>query len=590
MAKDEFEPGKNLGEEIKGLTRQELVDLVIELAGVIRAEAGDGYRGGVYPENLRRDAEGELVIGDGHESNWEGQELDFIAPELYWHGTKSQAADVYSLGLVLYYGLTGGRLPFAGESANPQLARMGGKAVCAPKGCSPRLREVLEKALAFQEAERYQSVGEFAVMLESCRDNKYLEGADGAKGIFHKEDTDLSEMEKLMMEIIGGSDAQASEPALDWEPEAPGAETIAKESAGADRTQAPEMVLDWEPEDAKAELDPEAFMRDFLAVEAPQREKEDLPPVSAEDLVAEYFGQPDEPEEETAQKPVKEEKPAPAVRTTDETETEDVRVYEPGKEKRQPIPVLVEEKNPALAPVVPKHQPRRTEVKYSSDPVKSREIGEQVQRRRKRPVVVVLLLCIVLVGVAAVAGIFLRDLSRRPDESIGTRTVTTPTPGDNAPQLGVDGTGSIVTPMPDPLIGTAEVRYEVVIDDAGWIEARAKAESMGGHLVVITSPMELEKVAEAIGQAGLARAWIGCYRFNGNYTWETDEYISYYPWDDGEPSEVDAFDGAAEDFIMLWNHNGWCYNDCRENPAADFPDYYSGSIGFVVEYGVGEKK
>ena len=41
---------------------------------------------------------------------------------------------------------------------------------------------------------------------------------------------------------------------------------------------------------------------------------------------------------------------------------------------------------------------------------------------------------------------------------------------------------------------------------------------------------------------------------------------------------------------MLWNHNGWCYNDCRENPARDFPEYYSGSIGFVVEYGVGEKQ
>ncbi len=301
---------------------------------------------------------------------------------------------------------------------------------------------------------------------------------------------------------------------------------------------------------------------------------------SAEDLIAEFFGRTDAPEAPER----------PATAPAPEAESEVVRVYEPGREKRQPIPILVEEKNPVLAPVVPKHQPRRPEVQYSSDPVKSREIGQEVQKRRKRPVLVVLLLCLLLVGVAGVAGLFLREMSRRPDESIGTMTVSTPTPGDNAPQLGENGTGSIVTPLPDPLIGSTEVRYEVVLSDAGWIEARAIAESMGGHLVVITSPMELEKVAEAIGQAGLARAWIGCYRFNGNYTWESDEYVSYYPWDDGEPSEVDGYDGAAEDFIMLWNHNGWCYNDCRENPAGDFPDYYSGSIGFVVEYGVGEKK
>ena len=65
MAKNEFEPGKNLGEELKGLSRQELCQLVIELCAVIRGEAGAAYRGGVYPENLRRDAAGELVIGDG---------------------------------------------------------------------------------------------------------------------------------------------------------------------------------------------------------------------------------------------------------------------------------------------------------------------------------------------------------------------------------------------------------------------------------------------------------------------------------------------------------------------------------------------
>ena len=327
-------------------------------------------------------------------------------------------------------------------------------------------------------------------------------------------------------------------------------------------------------------LSDEQALESYLAPGPAEVPEKDPIAESAEDLIAEFFGRTDAPEAPER----------PATAPAPEAESEVVRVYEPGREKRQPIPILVEEKNPVLAPVVPKHQPRRPEVQYSSDPVKSREIGQEVQKRRKRPVLVVLLLCLLLVGVAGVAGLFLREMSRRPDESIGTMTVSTPTPGDNAPQLGENGTGSIVTPLPDPLIGSTEVRYEVVLSDAGWIEARAIAESMGGHLVVITSPMELEKVAEAIGQAGLARAWIGCYRFNGNYTWESDEYVSYYPWDDGEPSEVDGYDGAAEDFIMLWNHNGWCYNDCRENPAGDFPDYYSGSIGFVVEYGVGEKK
>ena len=210
MARTEYEPGKNLGEEIKGLGRQAVFDLVLEVCKVIRSEAGDRYRGGVYPENLRRDAAGELVIGDGRASDWDGQELDFIAPELYWHGKESQAADVYSTALLLYYGLTGGKLPFEGESSNAQLTRMSGKAIKAPKGCGPRLTEVIEKALAFREEDRYQSVDELAVMLDSCAENKYLRGEEAARGIFRKDAGELSEMEKMMMSIIGGG--EPSEP------------------------------------------------------------------------------------------------------------------------------------------------------------------------------------------------------------------------------------------------------------------------------------------------------------------------------------------------------------------------------------------
>ncbi len=548
MAKGEFEPGKNLGEDIGGMSRQEICELVIELCRVIRSEAGGEYRGGVYPENLRRDAAGELVIGDGHEGSWEGQELEFIAPELYWNGKRSQAADVYSLGLLLYYGLSGGKLPFEGESSNAQLTRMSGKKITAPKGCGVRLAEILEKAVAFREEERYQSADELAVVLESCLGNKYLD--EGARGIFRKDDGELSEIEKMMMAIISGEAGEAP----------------AEENAA-------------ETEEAVRQLPAEEAMEEILAQHAPEKPEKDILAESAEDLVAEFFGRGLEDEDETAA-PVR---PAPAP----DPEVDDVRVYEPGREKRQPIPILTEEKNPELAPVVPRYQPRHAAVKYSDDPERSRQIGEEVQKRRMRPVLVAALLCVLLLGVAAVAGLFLRDLSSRPDTSIGTMSVSTPTPGDNAPQLGENGTGSIVTPLPDPLIG-GEVRYEVFVDDAGWIDARAKAESAGGHLAVITSPRELEKVAEAIGKAGLARAWIGCYRFNGQYTWETDEYVSYYPWDENEPSEIDAYDGAAEDFIMLWNRNGWSYIDCRENPAADFPEYYSGSIGYVVEYGVGE--
>ena len=35
-----------------------------------------------------------------------------MAPEVFWSGTLDASADVYSLGLLLYAGVSGGRLPF----------------------------------------------------------------------------------------------------------------------------------------------------------------------------------------------------------------------------------------------------------------------------------------------------------------------------------------------------------------------------------------------------------------------------------------------------------------------------------------------
>ena len=42
---------------------------------------------------------------------------------------------------------------------------------------------------------------------------------------------------------------------------------------------------------------------------------------------------------------------------------------------------------------------------------------------------------------------------------------------------------------------------------------------------------------------------------------------------------------GVEDYIMLWNNNGWGYNDNRNDPIADYPEWYSGTVGFICEYG-----
>ena len=58
----------------------------------------------------------------------------------------------------------------------------------------------------------------------------------------------------------------------------------------------------------------------------------------------------------------------------------------------------------------------------------------------------------------------------------------------------------------------------------------------------------------------------------------------YYPWDYNEPSYYDGYDGVIEDYLLLWHNNRWVYNDSRDDPAADYPELYSGTMGYVIEY------
>ena len=266
-------------------------------------------------------------------------------------------------------------------------------------------------------------------------------------------------------------------------------------------------------------------------------------------------------------------------------EREDVRLYEPVRHEK-PIPILTEEKNPELEPVIPKPT-KAIGVEYGMGPERDRQIYENVRRRRKRPLVVVLILCALLLG-AAVLGRYILDNYTWVGPAQPTRQLDPPVMGENAPQMGADGTGSIVTPTPDPAIPQQAVYYQVFRDDCSWIEAKAKAEELGGHLAVITSEEELLRIAEAVGTSGIPRAWIGLHRVDGHLEWETNEYVGFYAWDEGEPSETDGYDGASEDFVMLVNNGRWVYSDVRNDPAAVFNDWYSGTMGYVVEFGIGE--
>lgn len=553
MSDWKFDPENVIGKKLLEMDKQELCLFVARLCLQIKAEVGSrAYRGGVFPDNISVSEAGEIAIGPAKLEKWSGQELDFVAPELYWDGKTSPAADVYSLGLLLFYGLSGGKLPFETAGNSGQLARMGGKQISAPKAAGKRLGEIVEKAIAFQASDRYQTPEELQIMLESCLDNKYLGGTSGAEAVFQKQDGELSEMERLMIGIMENKDVPEEEE--------------------QEETPASEPVLE--------ALSPE----EMAGLEKPEPREAEEENVSQ--LVEEFFGSLSEqkPEDSSEENP----EGLPAEETD---EAEDVRVYEPSHEKKErtgqlPIPILTEEKNPELAPVVLKQQPWENWKKQEQE--LPEEVAEEVKKRRGvRPLAVVLGLCVLLVVGALIVNAMLNQNARSRQIAANAGNVLPDVEGflseENNPTAQPEETAAVQTEEPAPT--PQKPRYTVAVSDMSWTDARAACREQGGYLAVISTWEEFDQITKLAEEQGITRLWIGCHRENGDLVWETDEAVNFTNWAENEPSSWDSWDNVPEDYIMIYREDGvWYYNDNRNDPAADYPEYYSGTMGYVCEF------
>lgn len=94
---------------------------------------------------------------------------NYMAPEVFSSRPYGSTADIYSLGLVLYWLLNERRLPFlplppaalsAEEDEQARICRLRGDRIPAPKNGSAPLRRIVLKACEFKPENRYQSAAE----------------------------------------------------------------------------------------------------------------------------------------------------------------------------------------------------------------------------------------------------------------------------------------------------------------------------------------------------------------------------------------------------------------------------------------------
>ena len=359
-----------------------------------------------------------------------------------------------------------------------------------------------------------------------------------SRNLFHKEESELSEYERMMLSIL--AEKEEAEKAAAAETNAP------VEEAPAEEVPAGEAPVEEAPvEEAPAG---EAPVEEAPAGEAPVEEAP-AGEAPAEEAPVEEAPAGEAPVEEA---PVEE---APA-----EPDDSDVKIA-PAKIEtgRQPIPLLTEEANPELEPVVVS----RPTIQFMSSIEREKKIARKVRRHRRRSGVVVVALCVALMMVA-----FLYN--RLVNKSWGLLEKPEPTP----------------EPTPDI--------FEIAPSgDLSWTAAQDQCLASGGYLAVINTQSEFNEITALADEKGVECLWIGCHRSVGEYVWENGEKVdrSVDPTDTGmalwakeEPSFIDRDDGTEENYLMLWKHDGgWSYWDSRNDPAGEFWGW-RGRIAYVCEF------
>ncbi len=581
--------GAPFSEWFRELDRRELIETLSKLCDAVIGDAGENnYRGGIRPGNIFRNAQGEITLGDGgmpQRSSWTAEQLEFISPEEFWNGEASTRSDVYSLGLLIYYCISGGKLPFqpdknklsAEERARTVRRRMGGEPINAPEGSGKSLGSIIEKALSFRPEDRYTSVDDLPIVLKLCL--KELDSPKPSEPVIEKTEEELSDAENMMVGIISKA---AEEAALsDGEKKE---EAAAPEEESLDDIEVEIVEMDEEPgtEVSGEEVPDEA---------EPEEKAEATPAEVSEETAGEEA--PAEPEtEETPAEPAVEEAAAP-----DESKTEEEPKPEEESDGKAAAAAAAgtvlaskdERIGSGAGPRTPSKKPEkgqgnsRPAVSYQTGSKKPNPSSRKKKKKSYRGVLALLLLCALLV----LAAIILHAVTKHSQEPVNPTptavpSATQPAETDVVPE---PPETSEVEPSEAP-----ETAMTVFKEDSSWTAAESKCESQGGHLAVIHNQEELQEVISLAKQQGIRFIWIGCQRMSdGALHWVNGDAIDYYVWADGEPSLIGS-GGESENYIMLWNTREdltgeWVYNDVGNNPAMEYASTYSGRMGYILQTG-----
>ena len=179
----------------RSLSEQEIIKLGKDIShALVLCESKNIIHRDIKPTNIMVSQVGNYKLGDFGVSKLRNEEiymvaarkprmLDFEAPEVIHMEKYGYTADIYSLGILLYWLLNNRRMPFIGadEQLTPRriveatTRRYNGERIPAPKNGSEKLKQIVLKACEYRPEDRYLSALMLYEALEVLEDKAHSE-------------------------------------------------------------------------------------------------------------------------------------------------------------------------------------------------------------------------------------------------------------------------------------------------------------------------------------------------------------------------------------------------------------------------------
>lgn len=140
-----------------------------------------------------------------------------------------------------------------------------------------------------------------------------------------------------------------------------------------------------------------------------------------------------------------------------------------------------------------------------------------------------------------------------------------------------------------PSAAETESIYKLYDIGKTWEDAEKYCESVGGHLVCITSKEEQEKVAVLLSSGKRNCYWLGGQKVDRKWKWVSGEEFSYTNWASGQPDNYSTY---TEDALMMYRNRNpgassplGSWNDLKSDGTCVGQEFFGlNNFGFICEW------